>query len=49
MIRRVRAFILGFIEFRSCYTTHFSEWSAMCAYDKGRALAHRITFGGFEQ
>lgn len=42
MIRRIRAFILGLLEFRSDYTTHFSEWSAMCAYDKGRELARRV-------
>ncbi len=49
MIRRVRAFLLGVLEFRSCYTTHFSEWSAMCAYDEGRELAHRLTLRRFER
>lgn len=49
MIRRIRAFILGMLEFRSDFTTHFSEWGAMRAYDYGRELAHRFTLRRFER
>lgn len=47
-MRRVYAFILGIVEFRSMYTTHFSRYSEMLAYDTGRNLAHRLTLRKFE-
>lgn len=47
-MRRIRAFLLGVVEFRSMYTTHFSRYSEMLAYDSGRDLAHRLTFRKFE-
>jgi hypothetical protein len=47
----LRAFLLGFIEFRSgfgrTYGDPFTPKSA--AYDSGRELAHRLTLRRFEE
>lgn len=48
-MHKLRAFINGMLEFRSDFTTHYSRFSLMCAYDAGREFAHRITFRKFEQ
>jgi hypothetical protein len=40
---RLRAFILGIREFRLGITTHFDD-DLIETYDRGRELAHRITF-----
>jgi hypothetical protein len=45
---KIKAFILGFIEFRSgCGMTYANE-ALTVAYDKGRDLAHRLTFRHYE-
>lgn len=48
-MKKVFAFINGMLEFRSSYTTHYSRFSLMCAYDAGREMAHKITLRKFEQ
>lgn len=48
-MKKIHAFLLGVLEFRSDFTTHFSNWDAMCSYDWGREWAHRLTFRRFEQ
>ena len=46
----VRAFTLGFLEFRSAFGMCWGDpWSPeSVAYDRGRDLAHRLTFRHFE-
>ena len=44
---KLRAFILGIIEFRSDITTHFDE-SLIEAYDTGREFAHVVTLRYFD-
>lgn len=46
---RIRAFLLGMIEFRSMWTTGYDDQSLMETYDWGREWAHRLTFRRFEQ
>jgi hypothetical protein len=45
---KLRAFILGVVEFRSEFTTHFENYADLLAYDTGRELAHKLTFRSFE-
>lgn len=40
----LKAFLLGVIEFRRSLTTSFEDYELLEAYDRGRDLAHRITF-----
>jgi hypothetical protein len=47
-MKKLFAFLNGMAEFRSRYTTHYSKYSHMCAYDRGRELAHRLTLRRFE-
>ena len=42
----LKQFCLGFIEFRSSFTTHFED---CYYYDKGRDLAHKLTLRIFEK
>lgn len=41
------AFILGVMEFRQNFTTHFDGYQIE-AYDRGRELAHKFTLRAFE-
>lgn len=45
---KVTAFLLGVVEFRNAFTTHFNDYTALLAYDAGRELAHKITLRRFE-
>ncbi len=45
---KIKAFILGMIEFRSDCTTNVGD-DDMDAYDSGRDFAHKITFRYFDQ
>jgi len=47
-MKNIKAFILGVIEFRSHMTTSVSN-DLIEVYDRGRELAHRLTFRKFEQ
>lgn len=38
------AFLNGMREFRTDFTTHYDDYDLLCTYDKGRDVAHRITF-----
>ena len=44
----LKYFLLGVWEFRSAWTTDVSGWHIL-AYDRGRELAHLVTFRRFEQ
>ena len=46
---KIKAFLLGLVEFRSAFTTHFNDYGATLAYDTGRELAHKLTLRRFEQ
>lgn len=39
-----KAFLLGMAEFRSDLTTSFEDYDLLLAYDRGRDLAHKLTF-----
>ena len=41
-MNRIKAFVLGVVEFRHDYTTNPGE-DLMETYDTGRELAHRLT------
>lgn len=45
----LRAFYLGMVEFRRCFTTHFEDDRHYVAYDRGREWAHRLTLRCFEE
>lgn len=47
MLAKLRAFLLGVIEFRSDFTTNPGE-DLIGIYDAGRELAHRVTLRRFE-
>jgi len=47
-IRAIGAFINGMWEFRRAFTTRYNDYRLYEAYDKGRDLAHAITFRRFE-
>lgn len=46
-MRRLHAFALGMIEFRSVFTTHFDN-DLIETYDRGREWAHKLTLRRFE-
>lgn len=48
MLRHIVAFITGVLEFRSGFTTGYTDLDLMDSYDKGRDLAHRLTFRYFD-
>ena len=48
-MRNLKAFLLGIAEFRLAFTTHHTDWREAVCYDKGRELAHKLTFRHFEQ
>lgn len=48
MTIHIKAFFLGLYEFRSDFTTCFGP-TYIETYDSGRALAHAITFGVYDQ
>lgn len=45
----IGAFVLGALQFRSDWTTHFNDCAMAAAYDFGRELAHRLTFRRFDR
>lgn len=45
----IKAFLLGMTEFRLSFTTYFADADLADAYDRGRELAHKLTFRRFEQ
>lgn len=47
--RHAAAFINGMREFRSMWTTSYDDYDLMETYDRGRELAHRLTFRKFEE
>lgn len=49
MIRAIKAYVLGIIEFRSSYTTSFFDAALQEAYDYGRETAHIFTFRYYEE
>ena len=49
MTKKIRAFILGVLEFRHSVTTGFDSWPELYAYDTGRDLAHRLTFRVYDR
>lgn len=48
MIARIKAFLLGAMEFRLTVTTSFSDLDHQDAYDWGREVAHRCTLRRLE-
>lgn len=47
MNQKIKAFLLGIIEFRSSITTNY-EYPLINSYDSGREFAHKITFRLFD-
>jgi hypothetical protein len=47
-MQSIRAFLLGMAEFRLSFTTHIADWHLANCYDKGRDLAHKLTFRNFD-
>ncbi len=47
-MKNIKAFILGVIEFRNDVTTSVGD-DLIEVYDRGRDLAHRLTFRKFDQ
>lgn len=43
-MKRFCAFFIGMREFRSDVTTHYNDFDLLEINDKGRDLAHRLTF-----
>lgn len=47
-MQHIKAFLLGMAEFRLSFTTHIADYGLSLSYDKGRELAHKLTFRRFE-
>ena len=47
-MKNIKAFILGIKEFKLTYTTHIENYHESVYYEKGRDLAHKITFRYFD-
>ena len=41
--RAIKAYILGMVEFRRGFTTHFFDYDLQLAYEAGRDKAHQLT------
>lgn len=48
MIKSIKAFFTGVVEFRLTCTTGYDDYALQVAYDKGREFAHVVTFRYFE-
>jgi hypothetical protein len=48
MMKTVRAFLIGMMEFRSSFTVRFSDLRRSHAYDLGRDFAHFVTFRRYD-
>ena len=48
-MRKIKAFIVGMVEFRSFFTMYYTSYELKRAYDQGREFMHTITFRKFEQ
>ena len=46
---KLRAFLNGMLEFRTSWTTNYPDDALMETYDRGRDLAHRLTFRRYEE
>lgn len=46
-MKKIKAFVIGMIEFRSDMTTSFHD-NLILTYDKGRDLMHRITLRKYD-
>jgi len=44
IMRKIRAYLNGWREFRLSLTTHYEDYDLLCAYDMGREHAYRATF-----
>ena len=47
-MQKIRAFILGFVEFKSSFTTRHEDLDLSDSYDHGREFAHRLTLRRYE-
>lgn len=47
-LRALRAFALGFYEYKQEYTPYFADDRISNAYDRGRSVASTITFSKYE-
>lgn len=45
----VRSFLMGIWEFRVSFTTRYEDLELEMAYDKGREIAHKVTFRYFDE
>lgn len=47
-MKTIRALILGMIEFRTDFTTHYDDLDLAEIYDRGRELMHRLTLRRYD-
>ena len=45
----VCAFLMGMWEFRLSFTTAYEDHDLELAYDRGREIAHKVTFRYFDE
>ena len=48
VFKKLAAFVNGAREFRDTFTTHYGDYSLLMAYDRGREMAHVLTFRRFD-
>jgi hypothetical protein len=48
-MKKLKAFVIGMVEFRSDFTMYYTSYELKMAYDRGREFAHKITLRKFEQ
>lgn len=48
MYKHIFAFLNGMREFRTDFTTHYEDYDLLVSYDRGRDLAHWLTFRCFD-
>jgi hypothetical protein len=46
---KLYAFIRGVIEFKSSVTTYYEDYGLTLSYDRGRDLAHKLTFRRYDE
>ena len=48
MLKNIRAFLNGAKEFRTDFTTSYDDPDTLDWYDRGRDMAHRLTFRRYD-
>lgn len=47
-MKKLKAFLMGMVEFRSSFTMYYTSYDLKRVYDHGREFMHRVTLRRYE-